>query len=73
MNNTRGIYIENLTAEIFRTLTDVLNPATTDKDFLKAHDRVRAIIGREYVDIADQKREPVRRRGRPKKVHDEEE
>ena len=54
MNNTRGIYIENLTAEIFNTLTEVLNPNISDNDFLKAQVRVRKIIAREYVEVKDQ-------------------
>ncbi len=54
MNNTRGIYIENLTAEILSTIDDVISITVSDEAFLKAQEKVRKIISREYVDIADQ-------------------
>ena len=54
MNNTRGIYIENLTAEIFNSIDNIVSITVSDEAFMKAQEKVRKIIAREYVDIADQ-------------------
>ena len=67
MNNTRGIYIENLTAEIFNSIDNVISMSVSDEAFMKAQEKVRKIIAREYVDIADQVQVTPKKKG-PKPI-----
>ena len=49
----KGIYAEALTAEIFKALIEIIPLNTSDIDFLKAHEMVKSIISREYVEKED--------------------
>ena len=53
--DVKGIYIEALTGEIFGVLADIIPETTSDINFLKAQEKVRAIIAREYVEREDRK------------------
>ena len=53
--DVKGIYIEALTAEIFKVISGIIPESTKDIDFLKAQEKVRAIIAREYVEKDEQK------------------
>ena len=53
--DVKGIYIEALTGEIFGVLADIIPESTSDVAFLKAQEKVRAIIAREYVERKNQK------------------
>lgn len=51
----RGKYSEALTGEILACLDNLFMETMTDVEFLHGHERVRAIINREYVERKDQK------------------
>jgi hypothetical protein len=46
----KGIYIENITAEIFNAISELIPINTTDKKFIEAQKKVFKIISREYVE-----------------------
>lgn len=45
----RGLYVENITAEIMRAMADILDPKVKDTIFLNAQEEVRKIIDRETI------------------------
>jgi len=55
IGKVRAFYSEALTAEIFAAIADIIPDNTTDKAFLEAQSKVRAIIAREYIEVEDRK------------------
>ena len=51
VGNVKGLYSEALTAEIFNAIADLIPINTKDSTFLKAQDKVHAIISREFIDL----------------------
>lgn len=53
--DVKGLYVETLTAEIFKVLADIIPDSTKESTFLKAQEKIHAIIAREYVEREDRK------------------
>ena len=50
-SDPKALYCELLTAKIFASLDDIIDKKTTDKIFLQAQAKVRAIIASQYVEV----------------------
>ena len=45
------LYCETITAKIIEAMSDVIDKKVSDNAFLKAQDRVHAIILEEYIEV----------------------
>jgi len=53
--DVKGLYIENLTAEIFNAISEIIPINIKDTKFIEAQEKVFRIIAREYVEKEHQK------------------